>query len=128
MPCVESPCAGKARVALVRSIGAGEQGRAAAWIKGNRNALPILCDIDPVQIGEAVTGRLNPENTKPAFQGRVLWPAKGAINASGHNALQTPSPISDNTMLPAFGAPANANYRGLAAAQTDLDKLLTSGA
>lgn len=51
--------------------------------------------------------------------------AKGAINASGHDALATPSPISDNSIVPAFGTPANANYRGLATVQTGLQKLLT---
>ncbi|CQR43103.1 hypothetical protein THICB3320146 [Thiomonas sp. CB3] len=65
----------------------------------------VIRYIDPVQIGEAVTGRLNPENANPAFKGRDLVSAKGAINASGHDTLATPSPISDKLSVPAFGTP-----------------------
>ncbi len=89
-----------------------------------RDSKRAVLYIDQVQIGEAVTGRLNPENKKPAFAGRDLVKALGAINAVTALPQATPSPISA-PIVAAFGTPVNANYRGLATVQVSLDKLLT---
>lgn len=114
-----------APVVLVKSIYARGDGALADWLNG-KDAKRVVHYVDQAQIGEAVTGRLNPQNQNPAFEGRDLVSAKGAFNAPSEETPKSAlSPISNVVSIPAFGSPANENYRGLATVQAGLQKLLT---
>jgi len=63
------------------------------------------CDVEASQatITLTVAGRLNPENTNPAFAGRDLVSALGEINAARSNTVLATSPISDKPTIATNG-------------------------
>lgn len=111
------------RVAMVASAYPRGKGEVADWIRGAPGRDVIY--VDEPQIGEAVTGNLNPENADATRKGWRLVSARGEINGLGHDAGGPPSPRSDNAIVSNWAAPVNANYRGLATIKDALQKLLT---
>ena len=119
---------------FVNSIYARELGEVGLWLNGKEyNEKRQIVDssrsffyIDQTQVGEAVTGRLNPENKNPAFAGRDLSEYKGAVNTSVAVARTAISPISSNSSIVSkYGSPANENYRGLATVDAGLQRWVT---
>jgi hypothetical protein len=117
--------AGKPQTVVhVNSIYPRDDNGVSYWL-GGTDEKRVVRYVDPMQIGEAVTGRLNPENKNPAFQGRDYVLAKGAIDGVAHRAFDPTAPISNTSNLSKFGTPVNSHYRGLATVQARLNKLIT---
>lgn len=109
--------------AMVVSAYPRGNGNVADWVRGapGRDVLYV----DEQQIGEAVTGNLNPENADATRKGWRLVSYKGEINGLGPDAGGPTSPISDTAIVSNWAAPVNSNYRGLATVKDALRKRLT---
>ena len=94
------------QAAIVRSAYTKESGLVADWVNGKDAARQVLY-IDPLQIGEAVTGNLNPENQNATRKGWRVVPATGEINDFRPNAWGPTSPTSDKQSIAKWGTPAN---------------------
>lgn len=105
------------QAAIIRSAHAREHGAIADWVNGKDAARQVLY-IDPLQIGESMTGNLNPENQNATRKGWRVVPATGEINDFRPNAWGPTSPTSDKPSIAKWGTPANIDYRGLRAVNT----------
>lgn len=112
------------QAAIIRSAYTKESGLVADWVNGKDAAREMLY-IDPVQIGEAVTGNLNPENQNATRSGWRVVPATGEINDFRPSAWGPTSPTSDKPSIAKWGTPANKNYRGLATIDAKLQQRIT---
>jgi hypothetical protein len=92
-----------ARAAIVRSAYPREEGRVADWINAKDSTRQVIY-IDPLQIGEAVTGNLNPENVNATRNGWRVVPVPGEINGFRSDTWRPTSHSSDKLNLPRFGS------------------------